>query len=59
MFEARPNLYPDTLAFIDATGPLAGLPGPYRGDRAQKFWRGPHKPRLGDLADTELVVFGA
>ena len=47
------------VAFIDATGPLAGLPGPYRGDRARKFWRGPHKPRLGDLADTELVVFGA
>lgn len=46
------------VAFIDATGPLAGLPGAYRGDRAQKFWRGPHKPRLGDLADTELVVFG-
>ena len=47
------------MVFIDAMGPVAGLPGVYRGDRAQKFWRGPHRPRLGDLADTELVVFGA
>lgn len=46
------------MVFIDATGPVTALPGVYRGDRAQKFWRGPHKPRLGDLADTELVVFG-
>lgn len=47
------------VAVIDAAGPIEGLPGVFRGDRARKFYRGPHRPRLGDLADTELVVFGA
>lgn len=43
---------------IDANGPLEGLSGLYRPGRAQKFFRGPKPPRLGDITDTELTIFG-
>lgn len=43
---------------IDATGPIAGLPGVYRAGRVSRFYRGAHQPRVGDLADTELTVLG-
>lgn len=43
---------------LDANGPISGLRGAYREGSGVKFARGPHRPRLGDLADTELVVFG-
>lgn len=46
------------LAVIDADGPIAGLPGMFREGRTAKFYRGAHRPRIGDLTDTELVVFG-
>jgi hypothetical protein len=42
---------------IDANEPVS-LPGFYTERRGRKYFRGPHLPRLGDLADTELVVFG-
>ncbi len=43
---------------VDANAPLAGLPGRYYADKAPKFFFGPVRPRLGDLAYTELVLFG-
>ena len=44
---------------IDAQGPVAGMRGVYRDGNGPKFYRGPRRPRHGDLADTELVIFGA
>ena len=46
------------IVVVDATGPLAGLPGIYKELRRRKYYKGPHEPRLGDLADTELAIFG-
>lgn len=43
---------------IDANGPLPGLAGLYTERRGRKYFKGPHRPRLGDLSDTELVVYG-
>ena len=34
------------------------LPGLYSEVRGRKYFKGPHEPRLGDLADTELAIFG-
>jgi hypothetical protein len=45
------------LVIIDSNGPLAGLLGRYYAD-APKFYTGPDRPRLGDLAYSERVVFG-
>jgi hypothetical protein len=46
------------IIIVDAIEALAGLPGIYSEARGRKYYRGPHKPRLGDLADTELAIFG-
>jgi hypothetical protein len=46
------------VIIIDANGPVAGLPGVYTEARGRKYFRGPHRPRLGDLADTELAIYG-
>jgi hypothetical protein len=46
------------IVVVDATGPLAGLPGIYRELRRRKYYKGPHQPPLGDLADTELAIYG-
>ena len=43
---------------FDANGPVAGLTGIYTERRGRKYFKGPHRPRLGDLADTELVLYG-
>ena len=43
---------------IDANGPVPGLIGLYTGRRGRKYFKGPHRPRLGDLSDTELVLYG-
>jgi hypothetical protein len=43
---------------IDANGPIDGLRGVYTEKRGRKYFKGPHRPRLGDLSDTELVVYG-
>ncbi len=47
--------YPSVV--IDANGPIGGLIGRYRGG-TPKFFRGPDRPRLGDLTDTEQVILG-
>jgi len=46
------------IIIVDATGALAGLPGIYSEARGRKYYKGPHRPRLGDLADTELAIYG-
>jgi len=43
---------------LDANGPIDGLIGIYRESRGRKYFKGPNAPRLGDLAYTELVLFG-
>jgi hypothetical protein len=42
---------------VDANGSIKGLIGRYW-DSAPKYFKGPNRPRLGDLADTEQVIFG-
>ena len=44
---------------LDADMPLAGLVTLRRFGRTRKYFRGPHRPRIGDLAYTEQVIFGA
>ena len=46
------------IVITDATGPVSGLSGFYTEARGRKYFKGPHKPRLGDLADTELAIYG-
>jgi hypothetical protein len=46
------------VIIADANGPMAALPGIYTEARGRKYFRGPYRPRLGDLADTELAIFG-
>jgi hypothetical protein len=43
---------------IDANGPIEGLLGRYLEGTSPKFFRGPVRPRLGDLAYTETALFG-
>jgi hypothetical protein len=43
---------------IDANAPLPGLAGRYMAGWKPKYFKGPHRPRLGDLADTEAALFG-
>ncbi len=46
------------LTVIDAVDTIPGLAGRYFEGRAPKYIRGPTEVRLGDLAYTELVLFG-
>ena len=46
------------VIIVDATGSIAALPGIYSEVRGRKYFKGPHQPRLGDLADTELAIYG-
>jgi hypothetical protein len=43
---------------IDANGPIDGMVGRYFDVTMPKFFRGPVRPRLGDLAFTETALFG-
>ncbi len=43
---------------LDASDPIAGLTGRYFDGTMPKFFRGPVRPRLGDLAYTETALFG-
>ena len=47
------------IMVVDANGPIAGLRGRYFDDTMPKYFRGPVRPRLGDLAYTEAALFGA
>jgi len=42
----------------DANGRISGLAGLYTEARGRKYFKGPQPPRLGDLADTALVIYG-
>jgi hypothetical protein len=46
------------LTLIDANGPIPGLVGKYFSGVAPKYFKGPIRPRLGDLAYTEAAMFG-
>lgn len=43
---------------LDAPGPLPGVIGKYLRNRGPKYFKGPERPRLGDLAFCESVLFG-
>jgi hypothetical protein len=43
---------------VDANEPLSGLAGVYSEVHGRKYFKGPHRPRLGDLADTEFALYG-
>jgi hypothetical protein len=36
---------------------VAGLTGFYTEKRGRKYFKGPHRPSLADLTDTELVLY--
>jgi len=44
---------------LDAEDAVPGLVGKFFRDRGPKYYKGPDRPRLGDLAYTEAVLFGA
>jgi hypothetical protein len=43
---------------LDANGRVPGLLGLYAELRGRKYFKGPHRPRLADLTDTEFVLYG-
>jgi hypothetical protein len=43
---------------LDANGPVEGLSGFYTEVRGRKYFKGPHRPSLANLTDTELVLYG-
>jgi hypothetical protein len=45
------------FVILDSNGPIRGLIGRYFGSYP-KYFKGPHPPRLGDLAYSELAMFG-
>jgi hypothetical protein len=55
LFLARRRLF---FVMIDANGPIPGLLGKYFPGKMPRYFRGPHRPRLGDLAYTEVALFG-
>jgi hypothetical protein len=46
------------LVLVDANGPIPGLVGWYFGAWKPRYFKGPDRPRLGDLAYTESAMFG-
>jgi hypothetical protein len=46
------------FTIIDSNGPIKGLTGIYFPNTAPKYFKGPFRPRLGDLAYTEAPMFG-
>jgi hypothetical protein len=46
------------LVALDANGRVKDLVGFYRERGGRKYFKGPHCPRLADLSDTELVIYG-
>ena len=43
---------------LDANGKVPGVAGFYTEKRGRKYFKGPHRPQLCDLSDTELVLYG-
>jgi hypothetical protein len=46
------------LVIVDAIAPIPGLLGWFRRGHMPKYFKGPQRPRLGDLAYTENAVMG-
>ena len=46
------------VAIVDANGPIPGLIGLFRRGSKPKYFKGPQRPRLGDLAYTEYAIMG-
>jgi hypothetical protein len=46
------------LVVIDANGPIPGLIGWFQHGKMPKYYKGPLRPRLGDLAYTEYALLG-
>jgi hypothetical protein len=46
------------VVILDAAGPVPGLVGRFYKDRTPRFFKGPDRPAMNDLAFTEMVVFG-
>jgi hypothetical protein len=46
------------LVLVDTNGPIPGLAGKYFPARMLKYFKGPDRPRFGDLAYTETAMFG-
>ena len=46
------------LVLIDSNAPIPGLIGTFHRDKTPKYFQGPQRPRLGDLAYTEYAVLG-
>jgi hypothetical protein len=46
------------LVILDANGPVPGLVGKYYPEKMPRYFHGPDRPRLGDLAYTETSMFG-
>ncbi len=47
-----------TVVIVDANGPIPGLIGIFRRGSKPKYFKGPQRPRLGDLAYTEYAILG-
>jgi hypothetical protein len=46
------------VTIADSNGPLPGLVGIFRRGSKPKYFKGPTRPRLGDLAYTEYAILG-
>jgi hypothetical protein len=46
------------LVLLDANAPVPGLVGKYFAGKTPRYFFGPDRPRLGDLAYTEVSMFG-
>jgi hypothetical protein len=47
------------VLLIGTNHSIAGVPGKYYEGRTPMYYKGPDRPRLGDLAYTEAALFGA
>ena len=46
------------IVIVDANGAIPGLVGIFRHGSKPKYFKGPQRPRLGDLAYTEYAILG-
>jgi hypothetical protein len=46
------------VVIVDADGPIPGVVGIFRRGSKPKYFKGPQRPRLGDLAYTEYAILG-
>jgi hypothetical protein len=46
------------IVIVDANAPIPGLAGIFRRGSKPKYFKGPQRPRLGDLAYTEYAILG-